>query len=100
MLKTIPFYQRIIIICCSLIDTLFKLIKDTYQPAMVSMQSEIKILRGTIRGHREEIETRDAKHLEESAILLGQIKLGESNHALVVEENRALKEPIDLRDFH
>ena len=42
--------------------------------------------------HLEEITARDAKHLEESAILLGQIKLDESNHELVIEENRALKD--------
>ena len=65
VLKTIPFYQQIIVNCYSLIVSLFKLIKETYQPAMIAMQSEIATLRGTIARHCEKNETLEAKYLEE-----------------------------------
>ena len=72
VLKTIPFYQRIIVICCSLINSLFKLIKETYQPAIVTLQSKVATLESEAISaglrdakYREENETREVKYLEE-----------------------------------
>jgi len=96
VLKSLTFYQRIMTCCFGVIESLIKCIKEHYQPMTVAQKIEITALKCEIKTreakHLEEITARNAKHLEESAILLGQIKLGESNHALVVEENRALKE--------
>jgi hypothetical protein len=37
VLKTIPFYQRIIVMCCGLIESLFKLIQESYKPAIIAL---------------------------------------------------------------
>ena len=96
VLKSLSFYQRIMTCCFGVIESLIKCIKEHYQPMTVAQKIEITALKCEIKTreakHLEEITARNAKHLEESAILLGQIKLDESNHELVIEENRALKE--------
>ena len=73
VLNSLPFYQRIMVSCFGVIESLIKLIKEHFQPMIVALKCENATLIEQIKLHDD------------------QIKLRDGNMAGVVEENRVLK---------